>query len=987
MSDAWAHAAHPEWQLISGAISKGVEGDTPVAKTLAGDFEHVLRSPRGRALLAPLARDAGHALQAKEALAWRAGTVELPRELDADAALEVLAVAVSALHAFVQLNWTGPDLSWNAQSLLRSAAPSSFPPRDPEAETDAELQNAMQAASLEFLTKQGEPAYHLCEAPVLLVFALLVLEALAKHSAGVRLPSLVWWRVRAAAVHHRILDEPVRTGSVLDTLGELAGRLGRAAAEHADEADAWRHLQSRALLERGLALQREGLERDASELFVAAAQANGLEYELTGAPGKRTRYQKHETTQLVLLAESRGDGGSGERAADEASAKQPTTLALNDDTLLEHTEFTRTSTTSRLAHLDPGAQPPLQPTDQCVLLALCLNIRNTQPMHGLTTSEMAAFLERVLAHARNWSVHTMGLLLRSRLEMQRTRTAERATLQLQALVDQMPTADSHVEERLRYFHALELEPRWAMQAELAEQYATLGVLRSALEIYGRLQLWEDAVRCLALLGRAQEGIELVDDLLHGRKVEADVVMQQKRIATSASQVRPEHFSSARAAKLWCLLGDLDVAHAEEHYQRAWDVSQRTSSRAARSLGGLYFAKGEYRPACEWLQRAVRINALFVRSWFMLGCSAMGLERWVDAAAAFRKCTALDEDDGESWNNLASCYLRMDETQAARLEAVERAAEDDGASLASDDASTASADTTSTARDSGVEVESDADEAAPAAPAAGGASAAAAGGVTHAPFSLRELAHRALEISLKYHFDTWRVWANFMVVSVDIGQLQDAARALSRIVEIRTREQQRSREENTRAAAIVDMAVLQRLVDAVIRAPPREEDAVEQPETPAAPGTQHRVARNPNEGHGLYTSVRRLFDDTLLPHFSTDSGVLQSYARLLFWRSEYRAMLEARVKSFRFGAGSAANTAVTTDKAAWLAGVHELQDLVDALENLGTRAAAPDDASEAMPDWRFQARTLVRGYMARTRESFEEEPEWELLTELLAGLRA
>ena len=41
----------------------------------------------------------------------------------------------------------------------------------------------------------------------------------------------------------------------------------------------------------------------------------------------------------------------------------------------------------------------------------------------------------------------------------------------------------------------------------------------------------------------------------------------------------------------------------------------------------------------------------------------------------------------------------------------------------------------------------------------------------------------------------------------------------------------------------------------------------------------------------------------------------------------------------------------------------------------------------MPDWRFQARTLVRGYMARTRESFEEEPEWELLTELLAGLRA
>ena len=34
------------------------------------------------------------------------------------------------------------------------------------------------------------------------------------------------------------------------------------------------------------------------------------------------------------------------------------------------------------------------------------------------------------------------------------------------------------------------------------------------------------------------------------------------------------------------------------------------------------------------------------------------ELWEEAKNAFTRCVAIDEEDGESWNNLASMYLRM-----------------------------------------------------------------------------------------------------------------------------------------------------------------------------------------------------------------------------------------------------------------------------------------------------------------------------------------
>src|SRR5262249_14723107 len=141
---------------------------------------------------------------------------------------------------------------------------------------------------------------------------------------------------------------------------------------------------------------------------------------------------------------------------------------------------------TQLGHTDPSSQPPLHPLDQSILLSLCLNIKNTLPSDGLTNEQMAPYIDRVISHPRNWSVHTMALLLRTRLESSRTRTVERSALQLQALVDQMPTTDSTLMERLVYFYSIPLPSKWEMEKELALRFLDLGVVKSALEIFERL---------------------------------------------------------------------------------------------------------------------------------------------------------------------------------------------------------------------------------------------------------------------------------------------------------------------------------------------------------------------------------------------------------------------------------------------------------------------------------------------------------------------
>jgi hypothetical protein len=197
---------------------------------------------------------------------------------------------------------------------------------------------------------------------------------------------------------------------------------------------------------------------------------------LTGALGKRTKFQTFDVSQLVLIAESdMGNDGT-------LVGKTPETMALNDDTLLESISFTKPKDGSDETYKNLSEQGKLRTIDQCILLAFCLNVKNSNPSDGLTTEQMfpyvtvsvfltkrsmiwflIRFIKRVLENPNNWMVHTMALLLRSRLESNKSRTVERSALQLQALVDQMPLEESSPRERLSHIYHLMMPSKWEME--------------------------------------------------------------------------------------------------------------------------------------------------------------------------------------------------------------------------------------------------------------------------------------------------------------------------------------------------------------------------------------------------------------------------------------------------------------------------------------------------------------------------------------------
>ena len=605
-----------------------------------GAFRDVLTSPYSREIFTVRQSPTNHReLPLDEWFQFTSTSAKTVQELEC---LRLI-LAVACLHLFLQANWTGPDLDVKPTDVLTIT-------EDQAVHVTDESLNSKSTVELAY---GGEPAYHLAEVPFYLRVAKLLLEQPFQYCT-----SAIWWKARAWAVHEHILDEPTAPPE------ELISHLQSFSKSISSEAD----LTGRALLEEGLFHHLLSQDRAAAEVFVKAAHATDLQYELTGALGKRTKFQQTNVSQLVLLAESRkrdADSSSAGNGTDilsssETSKTLPETLALNDDTLLEQTQFTSSypaAPSSRLGHLNPSSQPPLDPLDQCILLAMCLNIKNTSPAHGLTAEQMAPYVDRVITHARNWSVHTMALLLRSRLEANRTRTVERSTLQLQALIDQMPTADSAVTERLLYVHDLAMPSKWELQRELAHRYFSLGVVKSALEIFERLEMWEEVVKCWQSMEKPEKGIAIVRDLLEGRKAEAEVVIARGK---AGSEARKHTLDAAREAKLWALLGDLEPQNALEHYTRAWEVSKKTSGRAMRSLGGYYFARGDYPNAIASLKKAVAINPLLSRSWFILGCAYVREEEWEGAKEAFTRCVSIDDEDGESWNNLASVYLRMGE---------------------------------------------------------------------------------------------------------------------------------------------------------------------------------------------------------------------------------------------------------------------------------------------------------------------------------------
>jgi tetratricopeptide (TPR) repeat protein len=140
------------------------------------------------------------------------------------------------------------------------------------------------------------------------------------------------------------------------------------------------------------------------------------------------------------------------------------------------------------------------------------------------------------------------------------------------------------------------------------------MLKSALEIFERLQLWEDVISCHQALGDARK---------------AEMVVVELLVKTPDSP------------KLLCILGDLRSDHTL--YEQAWEKSGFRFARAMRSLGTYYFKQKDFEKCIESYENALAINPLFVNSWFVCGCAAMQIEKWEVAVKSFARVTSIDPE--------------------------------------------------------------------------------------------------------------------------------------------------------------------------------------------------------------------------------------------------------------------------------------------------------------------------------------------------------
>ncbi|XP_049849258.1 tetratricopeptide repeat protein 27 homolog [Schistocerca gregaria] len=532
--------------------------------------------------------------------------------------LSILLAGVAALMVFVQSNWTGP-------------------PIDCDRKTENIIPFVTREQILDELEFNGETVYKKTVFPHYLVMAKAVL--IANISNIDFCESRFWWSARCALKIQEILTGPSDKLRALQVFG-----YSKSASIYGDSPEIF--------LEQAAMCHQYQDFRPAVEYALKAMQSTGLQCNLSGVMGRRTKYQTFDTPQLVLLAKSLNGAAhkpDRDRPLDSESALVAPLFA---DVLSESSEDIRLKALSvseeTCSELIRGE---LSTIDQCIIMCLCLGIKSESPPHGLTWEQMQAYVDRVVMHPKNWLVHSTALLFKARLEVKNKKYMDRAALQMQVLVDQFRDGDAAKDYpaavRCRYLFQLCFPPLFQLKKEIAAVYLNLGVIKSAKQLFEELEMWSEVIECMQYCNEDEKARELIS-----RLIEAE----------------------GETPELLCFLGDVESVLKDKValYCRCWEVSNNRYTRAKRELGRLCMNQRDYEGAITHFQVALKINPQHADCWFRMGCCALQIANWNLAHQAFSWVTSLRPDDGEAWSNLAaSCFKsgKLDAAHSAFKEAL------------------------------------------------------------------------------------------------------------------------------------------------------------------------------------------------------------------------------------------------------------------------------------------------------------------------------
>ncbi|CDF40144.1 unnamed protein product [Chondrus crispus] len=331
----------------------------------------------------------------------------------------------------------------------------------------------------------------------------------------------------------------------------------------------------------------------------------------------------------------------------------------------------------------------LSPIQQALALGKAAVVRARNASHILTKEEMAPYVNLVIQNrtsplGTSSIVQVRALMLRVKFERERGRYLERCMSQLEEIArfvdDPIASMDEDgrhaaVAERNMLLFASAVPTRWELKKELAISFGRIGLVKSAMEIFEKLEYWDELVDCHRLIGNLGHAEALVREQLDllDRAVVEDGMPGEAEIASGVLNFGAKgavHARAARRPRLLCVLGD--VTRNKEHFETAWTESGGKYARAKRALGRMSVEAEQWEDAVGHFKQALDINSLFPDVWFTYGCAAIQIQNMKVAAHAFTRVVQQTPEHGEAWNNLARVLHEIGKKKEA-LKALSEAA--------------------------------------------------------------------------------------------------------------------------------------------------------------------------------------------------------------------------------------------------------------------------------------------------------------------------
>ena len=955
--------------LCDFSLVKDVKGlEKYVQLYQSGAYQEILNKGYGRLLWNEFLERLPHHNEGTKPESWKP-EVDCPFW-----AMKALIIALAAFDAFLQANVTGPPL----------AAASLFFGKDvPKEQVKKQREECFQ-----YLSIAGLSVYQYIPHIELFAFAKAIFT---EYFPRAQLLDTKWMRIRVNAYHQRLLSSGMSNIRLSDSVAELQAQM-----EH-DMKELERDMMSEQSrysteakvqysLEKAQIYIMQGLDVKAKDNLKKAKDISRFSYALSGALGKRTKFQQNDISQLVVFAKSHDDGkdekangtDSIERTLRDADIEDektaPSALKLDDDTLLEDIQFTKTDKDAKsdlpaeLAGLEPNDQPQLRPLDQIILLTEATLKDASIASDKLTNEEILPYAVRVLNDKpTNWQVYTQALLVRSRIESHRSRTQERSVLQLQAIVDQIiadTAADESVagadggvpqiqvtqffpkakegesapiQERLKYIYQLNTPTRWEIETELAYAWSKTGSLVSALEIFKRLRLWAEVALCYHSIDQSERALQIIRrQLFYSKKgpqrddyaIDAEEVITEKWDGEIRSPPPPH------APRLWCILGDLE--QNPSYWERAWEISGKHYARAQRTLGEYYTRQGDLAKAREAYMAATMVNRQNGDTWSRLGDIDLASGNWDGAVIAFQQAIMIDDDNAKTYSNLGSALLSK-YTEMNKLDKLAQAASSSNPAVEEIEAEDSDDESQVGVHKPQVHQEN--------------------------PRDILRQALMAYRKGASLQHDNWQIWDNVITVA---GRMQPPAfaeilQAMRAIIKIRA---------PSIGEDAIDISILRALVQEVLSCE-KEENAV----------TMENGIYTAPRG-SLARAVPEFVDAEIVPLITKRAELWALVEKLKFYRRDYTGALSAAEKRWRI---ATSGEEWLNDVDAWKQAADATDGLMSAFENYGQQEKH-DGSGEIEKGWKMKARSAARGILGKAKDNWEDSKEYEGLKERLEELK-